>query len=110
MADNQALPTLRYRDGATDKQFGAPVTLMGRVVDADIDVVHIEQARGHETQLYIIDLAPVLGGPDRALGLMLDASDHEDRVKIALTRDKITYDNEAQLERFRAKAASAPKE
>jgi hypothetical protein len=102
------LPTLRYRDGATDKIFNAPITLLGRVVGADIDVVRIEQARGRETQLYMEDLAPVLGGPDMALGLMLDAGEHDDRVKIALSNDRLTYDNPAQLQRFREKEKTTP--
>jgi len=109
MVDNGArLPTLRYRDGAAAKQFLAPITLMGRIVRVYAEVFRLEQARSRLTDLYIDDLAPALGGADMALGLMIDAADHDDRVKITLTKDRIIYDNPAQLQRFSEEAATSP--
>jgi len=100
-------PQLRYREDGSDKAFTPPVTLIGHVTNADVDVVAIEQARGRTTQLYLEDLAAVLGGPDMALGLMLDAAEHGDQVKIALERQRLSYDNPAQLERYREKAKAS---
>ena len=101
--DANPLPELRYREGVKDKEYAVPTTILGEVTRADIDTVTIA-LRGRPTELYIDDLEPVLGGPDIALGLMLDAAEHHDHVKIVLGRERITYDNPAQLERFRAKA------
>jgi len=104
VADNSAeLPLLRYRDGEIAKTFLAPITLMGRVVGTYADVVRLEQARSRLTDLYLEDLASTLGGADMALGLMTDACDHGDPVKITLAKGGITYDNAAQLQRFREK-------
>jgi len=104
VADNSAeLPLLRYRDGEIAKTFLAPITLMGRVVGTYADVVRLEQARSRLTDLYLEDLASTLGGADMALGLMTDACDFGDSVKITLAKGGITYDNAAQLQRFREK-------
>ena len=105
MDSRHSSPELRYREGAQDGEFDAPATIEGNVTGIDIDVVKIEGARGRVTLLYVDDLE-VLGGPDRTLGLLVDAAEHRDRVSIALGHDRITYDNPAQLERFHAAAAS----
>ena len=99
------LPTLRYRAGAVDKEFRAPTTIAGEVRRTDIACVTIA-IRGQETNLYLMDLEPVLGGPDKTLGILLDAADHRDHVRIGLARSGITYDNPAQLARFRAAAGA----
>lgn len=107
MDDNSAqLPLLRYRDGEMPKPFLAPITLMGRIVGTYADVVRLEQARSRMTDLYLEDLASSLGGTDMALGLMMDACDYGDPVKITLARGRITYDNPAQLQRFRERVRS----
>ena len=99
---------LRYREGGTDKVFVAPVTLMGRIVGTYAEVVRLEQARARIVDLYLEDLGPALGGADMVLGLMLDATDNDDRVKIVLAKDRITYENSAQLQRFREKEKATP--
>jgi len=96
------LPLLRYREGSRDREYTAPAVIMGEVTGADLAVVEIT-SRQRPTQIYIDDLEPVLGGADMTLGLMLDAAEHRDRVKITLARDRITYENPAQAERFKAK-------
>jgi len=92
------LPALHYRDGGTDKVFTAPTVIIGDVVGIDVDVVTIAM-RGQETKLYV-------GDPDMTLGILIDAAKHRDRVRIALTPTGITYDNPAQLKRYRAKTAA----
>jgi hypothetical protein len=99
------LPALHYRDGGTDKVFTAPTVIIGDVVGIDVDVVTIAM-RGQETKLYVDDLQGVLGDPDMTLGILIDAAKHRDRVRIALTPTGITYDNPAQLKRYRAKTAA----
>jgi hypothetical protein len=103
MPDSKTLPLLRYRDGGRDKEYRAPVTILGDVTGVDIDVVTITM-RGQSTQLYVDDLEPILGGPDRTLGILLDAGKHRDRVRIALDWDRITYTNPAQLKRYDERA------
>jgi hypothetical protein len=97
---------LRYRDGAVDREFTAPTTIIGEVTGADVDVVTIT-SHGRSTTLYLSDLqAAFEGSSSLTLGVMLDAYEHHDRVRVGLTRDRVTYDNEAQLARFKAKASA----
>jgi hypothetical protein len=94
------LPRLRYRAGDVEKAYLAPTAIIGDVVEVDFDVVTIVM-RGQITRLYVEDLHDALGGPEMAFGLLLNAAGNSDRVKITLHRDKITYDNAAQLARFK---------
>jgi hypothetical protein len=95
-----ALPRLRYRVGDVEKVYAAPTAIIGDVVDVDFGVVTIVM-RSQVTKLYLEDLHDALGGPEMAFGLLLNAAGNSDRVRITLHRDKITYDNAAQLARFK---------
>jgi len=101
MTGSQAtLPQLRYREGGRDLQYTHIVTLVGKVVAVDADWVSIHQGRSRVTQLALDDLATILGGRDMALGLMLDAAEESDLIRVALTPQRITYENAAQYQRF----------
>jgi len=81
--------------------------VIGKVVHTNGEVVVIDGSRQRRSAIYIADLkelADVLGGESAALGLFLDAIEHGDQVKIGVTRDRITYDNPAQIARFKERA------
>ena len=100
-AEPPELPLLRYRDGDEDGYFAAPVTILGRVIRVGDDVVTISVGHGLETQLYVEDFYTVLGSPEDALGIFIDAAVHGDLATIHLGHDRLTYDNPHQLERYR---------
>ena len=105
MALEQAtLPLLRYRNGAEDAVFEKPVTILGHIVFLDFDTATIDQGRGLTTEIYLEDLEDVLGDgdPDFMMNILLDAAEHNDLVKITLSADRLTYENEKQLARASA--------
>jgi ribosomal protein S1 len=100
----QEMPLLRFRAEGDDDYFEEPVTIMGHVTGVGDDVVTIAMGGGSQTQLYVEDFYEVLGGPEDALGIFIDAAVHADLVKIRLTRERLSYENDAQLERYTEKA------
>jgi hypothetical protein len=100
--DGAAMPVLRYRTTSGDHYFEKPVSIVGHIVGLDFHSLTIGQGRLMTTKLALEDLTELLGGPEMAMGLLLDAALHEDLVKIKLTHERITYDNPEQYERMMA--------
>jgi hypothetical protein len=99
-AVNARQPALRCREGQAIKYCPVGTVVIGKPVGADGDVVFIDGARGRHIEVYLEDLEAVIGGPDLTVGLIMDAVDHGDQVRIGVEKDRITYSNPAQLARF----------
>ena len=98
-------PLLRLLEGDTLKPCSPGAAIIGKAVQTDGRVVIVEGARQRRSALYLADLtqlAETLGGASATLGLFLDAIDHGDQIRIGVTRDRITYDNPAQIARLKA--------
>ena len=100
-AEAAELPLLRFRAGNDDDFFTKPVTIVGRIQNVGYDVVTIFQGPNLVHELYLEDLSPLFGDDeDMAVAVFADASEHNDTVTIALTPERVTYDNPKQLERL----------
>jgi hypothetical protein len=98
-------PLLRYLEGNTLKLCAPGVAILGKPVHTDGEVVIIDGARQRRSAIYLADLAELtdaVGGESVTLGLFLDAIEHGDQIRVGLTRDRITYDNPAQIARIKA--------
>lgn len=100
-AEAQELPLLRYRVENRDLYFEKPVTIVGTISRVHDEEIEIAQGREQSVNLYVEDFEDLLGNgdPELALSILLDAAEHGDVVKIQLTQDRLSYDNEKQLER-----------
>jgi hypothetical protein len=106
VADPQKpVPLLRCIEGNMVKVCSAGVAVMGKPVHTDGEILLIDGARQRRSGIYIADLATLaetLGGRSATLGLLLDAIEHGDQIRVGVTRDRVTYDNPAQIARLRA--------
>lgn len=102
-------PSLRVREGRIVKTCAPGIVVIGKAVGTDGETVVIEGARGRRSEVFLQELGPVIGNADLAVGLILDAVEHGDQIKIGVDKQRVTYSNPAQLERFRKLAEAAEK-
>ena len=107
MTGREPLALLRYRDGGDDEVFKTPIALVGRVIHLDEHVVTISGGRGSFKQVIVEDLYALLGGPKLAIGVLLDAAEHGDEIRIRLAPGRLSYDNPKQRERLAKVVLSA---
>ena len=106
-ANGKPPPKLRCIEGDSVKLCAPGAAILGTAVHTNGDVVVIDGARQRRSAIYIADLAALsgeVGGSSVTLGLFLDAIEHGDKIRIGVTRDRITYDNPAQIARFKEQA------
>jgi hypothetical protein len=102
-------PTLRVREGQVTRICSPGIVVIGKAVGTDGETVVIEGARSRRSEVFLQELGAIVGNADLAVGLMLDAVDHGDQIKIGVDKQRITYSNPAQLARFREMAEAAEK-
>jgi hypothetical protein len=102
-----AQPALRVREGQLVKNCTPGVVVIGKAVGTDGETVTIEGARSRRSEIFLQDLGTVVGNADLAVGLILDAVEHGDQIKIGVDKSRVTYSNPAQLARFRELADAA---
>lgn len=106
----QPPPALRVREGQFVKNCSPGIVVIGKAVDTDGETVVIEGARSRRSEVFLLELGSVVGNADLAVGLILDAVEHGDQIKIGVEKTRITYANPAQLARFREMAKAAEKD
>jgi hypothetical protein len=102
-------PTLRVREGQLTRACPPGIVVIGKAVGTDGETVVIEGARSRRSEVFLQELGAVVGNADLAVGLILDAVEHGDQIKIGVDKKRVTYSNPAQLARFREMAEAAEK-
>jgi hypothetical protein len=82
-----------------ERACAAPTRFIGRITACDATHLQLSEGRGRTVGIRIADLAPYLGGPGPAARILAEAAANGDFATISVRAGRITYDNDAQLER-----------